>query len=138
MVFAQTEYYLKNASPICVTNLPANIKRKQVLNCFKKFGKVLSIRFRTNTGKSYLSRAQLKGVPFVIAFIYFDTLEAAKASLVMNNETFYDNKICVDLDSRDISDKVQPKCTILVGNLKYGEQCFVFMLNEYTKLILMI
>lgn len=122
MTFVLLDYYLKDASPICVTNLPTNIKRKQVLQAFKKFGKVLAIRFRTNTGKSYLSKAQLKGVPFVIAFIYFDTLDAAKASLVMNNEIFHDNKISVDLDSRDITDKVQPKRTILVGNLKYGEQ----------------
>lgn len=88
---------------------------------------MLAIRFRTNTGQSYLKRAQLKGVPFVIAFIYFDTLEAAKASLVMNNETFHDNKISVDLDLKDITNKVKPKSTILVGNLKYGKQYCLYI-----------
>lgn len=87
----------------------------------------MAIRFRTNMGKSFLSKTQLKGVPFLIAFIYFDSLEAAKASLVMNNEVFYDNKISVDLDSQDITDKVKPKSTILVGNLKYGEQYCLYV-----------
>lgn len=92
-----------------------------MLNTFKKFGKIVSIRFRTNTGKSFYSRAQLKGVPYVIAFVYFETVDAAKSSLIMNQEKFHDRVLTVDLDSRDISSKVKPKCTILVGNLKYGK-----------------
>lgn len=88
----------------------------------------MAIRFRTNTGKSYLSRTQLKGVPYVIAFLYFETQDAAKASLVLNGEKFHDRVLSVDLDLRDITSKIKVKNTVLVGNLKYGKE-IVFSIN---------
>lgn len=111
---------MKNATPIFVANLPVNTKRKPLLNLFKKFGKILAVRFRTNAGKSFVRKEQLKNVPFLIAFIYFENRESAENSLVMNNETFKDNVIRVDLDV-DITEKIVAKNTIVVGNLKYGK-----------------
>lgn len=102
-----------------VGNLPTNIKRLKVLKMFKKFGKVLSIRFRTNSGKSFLRKAQISKAPFLIAFVYFDSLEAAKSSLILNGEKVGENSITVDLDTK--SEEKDPQNTVVVGNLKYGK-----------------
>lgn len=115
-----SEHHLKNATAIFVTNLPVNTKRKPLLNQFKRFGKVLAIRFRTNTGKNYYNKEQLKNVPFLIAFIYYEKRESAEKSLVMNNEKFKENVIRVDLDV-DISERIVAKNTVVIGNLKYGK-----------------
>lgn len=89
---------------------------------FKKFGKILSIRLRTNTGKSFLRKAQIGKVPFLIAFIYLESREAAEASLALNGETIGENAITVDLDAKDRAIK-DPQNTVVVGNLKYGKFC---------------
>lgn len=60
----------------------------------------------------------------MIAFLYFESPEAAEASLVLNGEKFGDNSITVDLDSEDRTAEVKPHQTIVVGNLKYGEVFF--------------
>lgn len=88
---------------------------------FKKFGKVLSIRFRTNTGKSFYKKSQLTKAPHLIAFLYFDTREAAEASLVLNGEKLGENVITVDLDANEKAADIKPNQTVVVGNLKYGE-----------------
>lgn len=121
-IFFFTEHHLKNAVPIFVGNLPTNIKRLRLVKMFKKFGKVLSIRLRTNTGKSFLRKAQIGKVPFLIAFIYFESREAAEASLALNGETIGENAITVDLDAKDRAIK-DPQNTVVVGNLKYGKCC---------------
>lgn len=115
------EHHLKDAIPVFVGNLPTNIKRLKVLKMFKKFGKVLSIRFRTNSGKSFLRKAQISKAPFLIAFVYFDSLEAAKSSLILNGEKVGENSITVDLDTK--SEEKDPQNTVVVGNLKYGKCC---------------
>lgn len=90
------------------------------MNMFKRFGKVLAIRLRTNTGKSFMKKKQIEKVPFLTAFIYFETKAAAESSLSLNGEKFNENTIKVDMDTKDITKKVNPKTTVMVGNLKYG------------------
>lgn len=107
--------------PVFVGNLPVNIKRLKLLKMFKKFGKVLSIRFRTNTGKSFLRKAQLGKVPHLIAFIYFETHESAEASVVLSGEKIGDNVITVDVDSKEKIANIKPQNTVVVGNLRYGK-----------------
>ncbi|XP_031619661.1 RNA-binding protein 34 [Contarinia nasturtii] len=114
------EHHLKNAVPVFVGNLPVNIKRVKLVKMFKKFGKILSIRIRTNTGKSFLRKAQLNKVPFLIAFIYFETPEAAKASTALSGEKIGDNVITVDLDTKEKATNVKPQNTVVIGNLKYA------------------
>lgn len=117
-----TDHHLKNAVPIYVGNLPKNIKRLKLVKMFKKFGKILSIRFRTNSGKSFFKKAQVAKAPFLIAFIFFETREAAEASLVCNGTQIGDNVITVDLDAdKRVEVKHPPKNTVVVGNLKYGK-----------------
>lgn len=66
---------------------------------FKGFGKVISIRVRTNKGLLMPKRAsQKKGIPSLIAFIYFDTREAAEASLALNGKKIGKRIITVDLN----------------------------------------
>lgn len=111
---------MKAAVPVFVGNLPTNVKRLKLVKMFKKFGAVLSIRFRTNTGKTFLRKAQIGKTPFLIAFIYFDSREAAEASLVLNGEKVGENVISVDLDFKEKAVK-DPQNTVMVGNLKYGK-----------------
>lgn len=115
------EYYLKNTFPVYVGNLPTNVKKKRLLKLFMPCGEVLAVRLRTNTGKNFMSREQLKKVPFVVAFVYFATEEAAEASLKLTGEKVGDNIIYVDrdLDKKDEKSKMNAKTTVFVGNLKY-------------------
>lgn len=89
---------------------------------FKKFGEILSIRFRTNDGRHIPSKKDVaKQSPFVIAFIFFKDAETAKASLAANGEKIGDNAITVDLDTKlEEKEHYKPKNTVFVGNLKYG------------------
>lgn len=113
---------MKNSVPVYVGNLPNNIKRLKLLKLFKQYGKVLSIRFRSNSGKSLFKTALIKKAPFVIAFIYFETREAAEASLELNGTQVGDNVIVVDIDAnkREKFQQALPN-TVVVGNLKYGK-----------------
>lgn len=117
-LFELIEHHLKNAVPVFVGNLPLNIKQLKLRKKFKKFGNILSIRLRTNTGKSFLRKAQISKVPHLIAFIYFETREAAEASLVLNGEKFGDNAINVNMFSKE--EKTESTNTVVVGNLKYA------------------
>lgn len=123
IIFCPIEHHLKTAVPVFVGNLPVNVKRIKLLKMFKKFGTILSIRFRTNTGKSFLRKAQLEKVPHLIAFLYFDTREAAEASVALNGEKIGDNVITVDLDSKEKAANIKPQNTVVVGNLRYGKIC---------------
>lgn len=115
---------MKNAKPVFVGNLPVNIKRLKLVKMFKKFGKILTIRIRTNTGKPFLRKAQLAKVPHLIAFIYFETDEAAVASTVLSGEKIGDNVITVDVDSKEKAANIKPQNTIVIGNLKYGKRFY--------------
>lgn len=67
-----------------------------------------------------MRKDQLKNIPYLIAFVYFKEREAAEKSLSLNNTEYRGRVIRVDLDT-DQKEKVAPKNTIVVGNLKYGE-----------------
>lgn len=103
-------------------NLPINIKRLKMNKLFKKFGEILSIRFRTNAGKSFFKKKEIEKAPFLIAFIYFKTREEAEASLALNGTQIGDNVISVDLDAgKRVEDNHPQENTVVVGNLKYGK-----------------
>lgn len=114
------EHHLKNATPVFIANLPLNTKHTQLKTKCQQFGKVLAIHVRTNSGRSFMRKEQLKNVPYLIAFVYFEQREDAEKCLSLNNTEYRGRVIRVDLDT-DAKDKVAPKNTIVVGNLKYGE-----------------
>lgn len=71
---------------------------------------------------SLFKTSQIKKAPFIIAFIYFETREAAEASLALNGTQIGENVIVVDLDSNKREKFKQPQPnTVVVGNLKYGK-----------------
>lgn len=116
-----------------VGNLPNNIKRLKLVKLFKKFGEVLTIRFRTNAGKSFFKKSEVKKAPFLIAFIYFKTREQAEASLSLNGTQIGDNVISVDIDAeKRVEDNHSQANTVVVGNLKFGKQ-FDSNLKFYNK-----
>lgn len=83
----------------------------------------MSIRFRTNAGKTFFKKSEVKKAPFLIAFVYFKTREEAEASLALNGTEIGDHKISVDLDAeRRVEDNHSQANTVVVGNLKYGKQ----------------
>lgn len=102
-------------------NLPINIKRQKLVKLFKKCGKVVSIRFRTNVGRPFYKKAQVAKLPFVIAFVYFETREAAEAAVQFDGTKIGDHIITVDLDTKDKVQESKPQNTVVVGNLKYGK-----------------
>lgn len=67
-------------------------------------------------------------MPNVIAFIDFENMEQAKASLAMNGEKFGDKILRVDLQQNSKAKNFDPKRTIFVGNLKFSKKliCFIF------------
>lgn len=81
----------------------------------------MSIRMRTNSGKNFFKKGNLKKVPFLVAFIYFGTREEAEASLAANGQKVGDNEITVDLDLGVNKPPNDPHKTVMVGNLKYGK-----------------
>lgn len=126
-----TEHHLKDAVPVYVGNLPTNVKHLKLTKMFKKFGKVLSIRIRTNKGKTFLRKSQISKVPHLIAFIYFATLEEAQAAVVLDGEKIGDNHITVNLDTKEKSNN--SKNTVVVGNLKYGKSAMPYNITETRK-----
>lgn len=127
------EYYLKNAFPVYVGNLPTNVKKKRILKMFQPCGKILALRLRTNIGKNFMKREQIKKVPFLVAFVYFATEKAAEDSLKLTGEKIGDNVIYVDrdLDKKDEKSKVNAKTTIFIGNLKYRQYIqIIYILRE--------
>lgn len=123
--------------PVYVGNLPNNIKRLKLVRLFKKYGNILSIRFRTNSGKRFMKKAQVKSAPFLIAFIYFETREAAEASVACNGTQIGDNVIHVDLDAeKRVEENHNPQSnTVVVGNLKYGMVHFDLLLFGFSNRI---
>lgn len=108
-----------------VGNLPINIKRLKLNKSFKKFGEILAIHFRTNAGKKFFKKKEVKRAPYLIAFIYFKTREEAEASLALNGTKIGDNLISVDLDAaKRVEDNFSQENTVVVGNLKYGKHLF--------------
>lgn len=80
----------------------------------------MSIRFRTNKGKPYYKKSQLDKIPFIIAFVFFDSPEAAKASLERSGTTIGEHIITVDMDTKE-KHQIKPQQTVVIGNLKYGK-----------------
>ncbi len=105
---------------VFVGNLPVNTKRDKILKLFSKFGKVKSIRFRLSNGTKFFKSQSKVTSPNVIAFVDYDTVEDAQASLVLNGEKIKENVIRVNLQSNAKSaDSFDGKRTVFVGNLKY-------------------
>lgn len=111
---------MKNATPVFIANLPLTTKHAKLKAKLEKFGKVLAIHLRTNSGRSFMRREQLKNVPYLIAFAYFAEKEDAQSCLTLDGSEYKGRAIRVDLDN-DLSEKIAPKNTVVVGNLKYGK-----------------
>lgn len=112
------------ASTIFVGNLPTNTKLKQLKKHFSAFGNVLSIRFRSETGKKVLNKSDRKKSSSMNAYVAFTSVEAAqKAAESENGATFKENHIRVNLvtQKKEVFDqKLNSKSTIFVGNLVFG------------------
>lgn len=114
---------LRTAVPVFVGNLPLNITKKEIKQMFKKFGKVILVCFRANTGQEFgeCTESQLLEMPNSIAFVHLNTRDAAKASLALNGKKVGDKFITVDLDFEDklanLAPNMKPENTVVVTNL---------------------
>lgn len=105
---------------VFVGNLPINTKRGKILKLFSKFGKVKSIRFRLSNGNKFFKSQSKVTAPNVIAFVDYESVDDATASLVLNGEKLKDNVLRVNLQSNaKKADSFDGKRTVFVGNLKY-------------------
>lgn len=120
---------MKTPVPVFVDNLPINTKQKEIESLFGRFGKVVSVHFRSNTGQELKqctnTNSQLKEAPHLIAFVYFDTPGSAKASMALNGEKVGDKFITVDLNFEEklanLAPNMKPRNTVVVRNLKPGK-----------------
>lgn len=113
------------ASTIFVGNLPTNTKIKQLRNFFRPYGEILSIRFRSETGKKVMNKSDRKKNGSLNGYVAFTAPEAAcKAAEEKNGAVFKENHIRVNLVTQkdeSFSQKLNSKSTIFVGNVIFGE-----------------
>lgn len=110
---------------VFVGNLPLNIKRKKLLKLFEPFGKVLGIRFRKSNGGRFYKKSQITGES-LIAFVDFESIVEATASVAVNGANIGDNVIRVNLQASAKKNGNEPaafdgKRTVFVGNLAYSK-----------------
>lgn len=110
---------------VFVGNLPLNIKRKKLLKLFEPFGKVLGIRFRKSNGGRFYKKSQITGQS-LIAFVDFESIKEATASVAVNGANIGDNVIRVNLQATAKKNGTEPaafdgKRTVFVGNLAYSK-----------------
>lgn len=85
-----TDDFLKNATPIFVSNIPLHMTRTRLRKVFGEFGSILDV---------IISRIRHE---YLVAQIFFQSYEEAKASLSMNGKMILPNVIQVDLKIPEI------------------------------------
>lgn len=100
-----------------VGNLPTNTKRKQLAKLFIDCGTVESIRLRTAAGLPIYQHSVRKTAGSLIAFVVFDSPEAAVKALALNGCDFKGNNLRIT--KSNVKESTEFKTTVVVGNLKY-------------------
>ncbi|XP_058129760.1 RNA-binding protein 34-like isoform X2 [Anopheles coustani] len=102
---------------IFIGNLPPTTTEKLVRNLFKKYGPILAVRFRTNTG-AYVVRKELKHATAINCYVRFARKEHMSKACEMDGHTVEQNRIRVT--PQDVKPLGSVASTIFVGNLRAG------------------
>lgn len=98
-------------------NLPVNTKEKQLKTYFESFGKVKSVRLRSQMGKIIFKKSMISKDPFITAFVVFEDQESADKAVANCDKKFKDRRIRVTPAGQK---KGINRKTIFVGNLSYA------------------
>uniref|UniRef100_A0A182K1D0 RRM domain-containing protein n=1 Tax=Anopheles christyi TaxID=43041 RepID=A0A182K1D0_9DIPT len=100
---------------VFIANLPKDMKDGKLRNLFSKYGYIVSLRFRTNTGKKIFNKKDLENVPSLIAYVRYGSKKDMMQACQMNGQMVGDNRIRVcPQDEKQIGDA---RSTVFVGNL---------------------
>lgn len=98
-------------------NLPINTKEKQLKTYFEAFGKVKSVRLRSQSGKVIFKKALIAKDPFITAFVVFEEQQFAEAAVEKCDKKFKERRLRVTLAGQK---KGINRKTLFVGNLAYA------------------
>uniref|UniRef100_A0A336KW11 CSON000369 protein n=1 Tax=Culicoides sonorensis TaxID=179676 RepID=A0A336KW11_CULSO len=107
---------------IFIGNLPTNTKLKQLKQFYNKFGEIISLRFRSETGKKVLNKSDRKKYGSLNAYVVFKDREMAEKATSTNGEKFKENHIRCNLvvDKQDkFNQNLNSKSTVFVGNITF-------------------
>lgn len=100
-----------------VGNLPVNTKEKQLKTYFEPFGKVKSVRLRSQMGKIIFKKSMVAKDPCITAYVVFEDQEGAENAVDKCEKKFKDRRLRVTLAGQK---KGINRKTIFVGNLSYA------------------
>lgn len=103
-------------------NLPTNTKLKALKQFYNKFGEIISLRFRSETGKKVLNKSDRKKYSSLNAYVVFKDVESARNAVSTNGEKFKENHIRCNLvvDKQEkFSQNLNTKSTIFIGNIAF-------------------
>uniref|UniRef100_A0A182IMQ4 RRM domain-containing protein n=1 Tax=Anopheles atroparvus TaxID=41427 RepID=A0A182IMQ4_ANOAO len=101
-----------------VGNLPPTKSASHIRTMFKKYGTILTIRFRTNTGSKLLKRNEMKKAQALNCYIRYAEKENVQKACEMDGHMIDGNRIRVS--PQDVKQLGCVKSTIFVGNLRNG------------------
>lgn len=100
-----------------VGNLPTTTNERKVRSLFQKYGRILSVRIRTNTG-DFVNRKMLKKVTAINSYVRFANKEIMTKACEMDGQMVEQNRIRVT--PHDVKPLGPATSTIFVGNLRAG------------------
>lgn len=100
---------------IFIGNLPNTVKKSTMKSRFKKYGNILTLRFRSNDGVTLFKKKDRKNAKALICYIRFETKAEAQAACAMNGELFEGNRIRVTMHMQ--KQMGHASSTVFVGNI---------------------
>ncbi|XP_055586152.1 RNA-binding protein 34-like [Uranotaenia lowii] len=100
---------------IFIGNLPNTAKKSSMKALFKPYGRILTIRFRTNDGVAMFKKKDRKEAKALNCYVRFETKEMAEAACFENGKLVDGNRIRVMLHSQ--KQYGHANSTVFVGNI---------------------
>lgn len=93
---------MKAAFPVFVSNLPTFTSRTKITRTFSVFGKIVSVRLRTNEGRQFMNIKEKNSCPFLTAWVFFNEQAAALAACEkLSGHKIAQNEIQVEVKQPD-------------------------------------
>ncbi|XP_062536563.1 RNA-binding protein 34-like [Armigeres subalbatus] len=102
---------------IFIGNLPNTAKKSTMKSLFKKYGKILTMRFRTNDGVTLFKKKDRKEAKALNCYIRFETKAEAQAACAMNGHLVEGNRIRVTMHLQ--KQMGHASSTVFVGNINH-------------------
>lgn len=100
---------------IFIGNLPKTVKKSTMKSLFNQYGKILTIRFRTNDGVTLFKKKDRKEAKALNCYIRFETRPEAQAACAMNGQLVEGNRIRVTIHTQ--KQMGHASSTVFVGNI---------------------